>query len=111
MAIGMARLGLVVSSPREAAASKPANDKKPNTMPKNRVLVDIPGGTVNMSRVKRCPPGALPATTRITTTTAMTTMTAVVQISTHSRVAIDFLTGEMASSVAMPTATRAMIQG
>ena len=51
MARGMARRGSAASSPSVAAASKPAKDRKPNTMPRNSVLVPTPGGTVNMFSV------------------------------------------------------------
>jgi hypothetical protein len=42
MARGMSRVGRWASSPRVAAASNPANDRKPNTTPRNTSLMGVP---------------------------------------------------------------------
>jgi len=111
MALGMARRGFFVSSPSDADASNPAKDRNPNTMPRNSVLPPMSGGTVNMSSVRVCPPGAWPEATRTITTTAMSRISAVVLISTQSSVFIDVLTGATPSTREIATAPSAMTHG
>ena len=48
----MSRVGWVVSSPRVEAASKPANDRKPNTTPRNSGEKLVPGVGANTLSVK-----------------------------------------------------------
>ena len=87
MARGMSRRGLRASSPSVAAASNPANDNSPKTMPRNSVDTSVPGSGENTLRVKVAPFGAFPLTIRSRTTTAMTRMRATVAPSTLSRTA------------------------
>ena len=48
----MLRRGLLVSSPRAAAPSNPANERKPNTAAVATVLTDVPLGTWKIEAVK-----------------------------------------------------------
>ena len=56
----MSRVGRWASSPRVAAASNPANDRKPNTTPRNTSLTGVPGDTENTLSVNVCPPRRVP---------------------------------------------------
>ena len=67
IARGIARRGSRVSSPRVAAASKPANERKPKTAPLNTSPMPLPLGGLNTSRVKLWLPGVLPLMTLIRT--------------------------------------------
>ena len=84
MARGMSRVGRLASSPRVAAASNPAKDKKPNTTPRNRSEEWVPGATENTLQVKCSCPGAFPASSRTSTTTVTTRISATVVPSTLS---------------------------
>ena len=48
----MSRVGRLASSPRVDAASNPANDRKPNTTPRNSAEKLVPGVTWNTLKVK-----------------------------------------------------------
>ena len=52
IARGMSRRGFSVSSPSEAAASKPANERKPNTRPIESAVAPTPEGGLNTLSVK-----------------------------------------------------------
>src|SRR5919206_4569168 len=66
----MLRRGLSVSSPSDAAPSKPAKDRKPNTAAVATVSTEVPPGTEKTSAVKPWLPGSVPVAsfTKITTT-------------------------------------------
>ena len=85
IARGMSRRGFFASSPSVAAASNPANDRNPNTTPRNRMEGDTPDGTVNMFNVKLVLVGAVPAITLISTTAQTIRISATVVPSTYSR--------------------------
>jgi hypothetical protein len=69
IARGISRLGESVSSPREAAPSKPPNDRNPNTAALATADTDVPGGSLNASTVIVCPFGEEPAISLTTITT------------------------------------------
>ena len=52
IARGMSRRGSCVSSPSEAAASKPANERKPNTSPIESAVAPTPDGGLKTLSVK-----------------------------------------------------------
>src|SRR5579862_7585181 len=111
IARGMSRVGRLASSPRVAAASKPANDKKPNTTPRNRSLGPVPGATVNTLNVKCSCPGAFPASSRTSTTTVTIRISATVVPSTDSRMLAPRLAGMMARNSVSARATATRIHG
>jgi hypothetical protein len=82
MARGMSRRGFRASSPRVAAASNPANESSPKTIPRKSVETSVPGSGENRTRVNVAPFGALPASSCTSTTTAMTRISATVAPST-----------------------------
>ena len=94
----MSRVGRWASSPRVAAASNPANDRKPNTTPRNTSLTGVPDGTENTLSVKVCPPGAFPASSRTSTTAVTTRISATVVPSTLSSTLAPRLAGMIAST-------------
>ena len=100
----MSRRGFRASSPSVAAASNPANDSSPNTMPRNSVDTSVPGSGENTLRVKVAEFGAFPARSRTSTTTAMTRMSATVAPSTLSRTAPARRAGTMAKVSARTSA-------
>jgi hypothetical protein len=93
----MSRRGLRASSPRVAAASNPANDSSPKTMPRNSAETSVPGSTENTTRVKVAPLGAVPRNRWMRTTTAMTMMSATVAPSTLRSTAVARRAGTTAS--------------
>ena len=107
----MSRVGRLASSPRVAAASNPANDRKPNTTPRNRSEELVPGATVNTLKVKVCPPGAFPASSRTSTTAVTTRISATVVPSTDSSTPAPRLAGMIASSSASTSATASSTNG
>src|SRR5215217_4371151 len=60
IARGMSRLGSCASSPRVAAASNPAKERKPKTTPRNTAEAPVPWGTVNTEKSTVLPLGAVP---------------------------------------------------
>jgi len=89
IARGMSRRGLSVSSPREAAPSKPANERSPKTAAKATVPRPTPLGSVKGESVKLWPLGAEPAITlaKMTTTTITMSVTVSPSIVSNARVA------------------------
>lgn len=77
MARGMSRRGLSVSSLKDAAPSKPANERSPKTAARATVLKPTPLGSVRGESVKLYPPGAESASTlaKMTTTTITISVT------------------------------------
>ena len=61
IARGISRRGLSVSSPSEAAPSKPAKDRKPNTAALPTTLSDVPLGSLKALAVIEVPCGEVPA--------------------------------------------------
>src|ERR1017187_2893227 len=57
MARGMSRLGWLVSSPRRAAASKPAKDRNPNTTPRKIADSGVPYGRLKIDQLTPSLPG------------------------------------------------------
>ena len=95
----MSRRGFFASSPSVAAASNPANDRNPNTTPRNRIDGDTPAGTVNMfERERWCASGAVPAITLIRTTAHTIRISATVVPSTNSRNRVAWRMGRSASA-------------
>src|SRR3954454_9369139 len=88
MASGIARRGLWVSSPIVDAASKPANDRKPNVRLKNSAEKPTPCGSVNTLSVKLWCCGAEPAIslTKITIATSEISVTVTPSTETSMRV-------------------------
>jgi hypothetical protein len=74
IARGMLRVGSLVSSPSDAAPSKPANDRKPKTAAVATVSSDVPDGTLKMSAVMPWSWGAVPAISLTKMITMRTTM-------------------------------------
>ena len=111
MARGMSRVGRRASSPRVAAASNPANDRKPNTTPRNTSLTGVPDDTENTLSVKVCPPGAFPASSRTSTTAVTTRISATVVPSTLSSTVAPRLAGMIASHRASSSATASSTNG
>lgn len=101
----MSRFGSRVSSPRVAAASKPAKDRKPKTTPRNTADSSVPGATVNTLRSKVCPSGAEPDTSRTRMIAEMTRISATVTPSTVSSTLVPRRTGATVSSSARSSAT------
>src|SRR5919202_6908490 len=60
IARGMSRRGSCASSPRVAAASKPAKERNPKTTPRNTAERPVPAGTVNTEKSTVLPLGAVP---------------------------------------------------
>src|SRR5215216_1130691 len=81
MARGMSRQGLSVSSPKDAAPSKPANERSPKTASRVTVPRPTPLGSVKRESVKLWAPGAEPASTLA----KMTTITISVTVSPPCR--------------------------
>jgi len=90
----MSRRGCLASSPSVAAASNPANDRKPNTTPRNSALVSVPGWTANGVNVTPLPPGALPPASLARMITETTRMSRTVSPSTVSRNRVPRRTGD-----------------
>ena len=93
----MSRRGCRASSPSVAAASKPANDRKPNTTPRKSAEVPVPSGTVNGVSVSSRPPGAFPIARRTRMTAVTTRISATVTPSTVSSTRVPCRTGETVS--------------
>ena len=108
---GMARRGSCVSSPSVAAASKPANERKPNTAPVN--TPDSPTSEVNVktSRVNRAPPGAEPLISRTAMMALTSRISAIVAPSTRSSRLVPRRAGATASSHAPTSATPVSTHG
>jgi hypothetical protein len=89
MARGMSRRGLSVSSPREAAPSKPPNERSPKTAARATVPNPTPLGGVKGESVKLWPLGAVPANTlaKMTTTTTTISVTVSPSMLSNARVA------------------------
>ena len=84
IARGTSLRGFLVSSPRVAAPSKPANDKNPKTTPRKMLETSDPPGIVNTLRSNACPAGAEPETSLTKITTATIRMSSTVTPSTTS---------------------------
>ena len=97
MARGMSRRGSWASSPSVAAASKPANDNRPKTMPRNNVEVSVPGSILKTSRVSDASPGAEPAAILMNANRAITRMSSTVTPSMTSSAVVARRAGTMAS--------------
>ena len=80
----MSAAGFSLSSPSEAAASKPANERKPKTRPIESAFVPTPEGGLKTLSVKSWLAGVLPPMTLISTTTATMMMSATVRPSIES---------------------------
>ena len=80
----MSRVGWVASSPRVAAASNPAKDRKPKTTARNSGEKLVPGGTVNTDSVKWWLFGAVPDSSRTSTMAVTIRISATVAPSTDS---------------------------
>ena len=93
----MSRLGWWASSPRVAAASKPAKDSRPKMMPRKRVEASVPGSTLKTSSVSSAPPGAVPAAIWTNATSAMTRISSTVMPSMASSVLVARRAGTIAS--------------
>jgi hypothetical protein len=98
IARGMSRRGSRASSPSVAAASNPAKERNPNTTPRKSADGSVPLGTENGLRVRPRPPGALPAASRTTTTSATSRMSSTVPASMTSRVRVPRRTGATVST-------------
>ena len=105
MARGTSRRGLRASSPSVAAASKPAKDRKPKTTPRNSAEVSVPAGTVNTDRSNVRPPGAVPPSSRTSTTTVTSRMSSTVTPSTTSSNRVPRRAGDTASRSTPTSAT------
>ena len=70
MARGISRRGLSVSSPSDAAPSKPAKDRNPNTAAPPTADSDVPPGSLKALRVIEVPCGEEPPMS-LTTMTIM----------------------------------------
>ena len=60
IARGISLRGFFASSPKVAAASKPANERKPKTTPRNTVDPPVPFGIEKTDQSTPSPPGAVP---------------------------------------------------
>ena len=100
----MARCGLCVSSPSVDDASNPANDRKPNTTPRNSPDGPIPGCGLNTLQVKCEPPGASPFSSRTNTTTVTMRISVTVHTSTTSSTLVPPRAGSAASTSASASA-------
>src|SRR6516162_4063224 len=107
----MSLVGRLASSPRVAAASNPANDKNPNTTPRNSAEKLVPGVTWNTLQVKCLLPGAVPASSLTSTTAVTTRMSATVVPSTDSSTCAPRLAGMTANSRASTSATARSTNG
>ncbi len=105
IARGMSRRGWWASSPSVAAASNPAKDSRPNTIPRNSVELSVPGATVNTDIVKVAPPGASPPSSRTSTTAATTRISSTVRPSTVSSSEVARRAGTTVSSRASTSAS------
>src|ERR1700722_15373732 len=105
MARGMSLLGLRASSPSVADASKPANDKNPNTTPRNRADVDAPGSGLNTDQVNVDPPGAEGDSSLASPTTGTIRISVTVHTSTISSTLVPPRAGSAASISASTSAT------
>ncbi len=111
IARGMSRFGLSDSSPRVDAASKPAKDRKPKTTPRNSADGAVPGGTEKTDMVNRCPAGALPISSRTSTTAVMVRISATVAPSTVSSTLVPRRTEAMVSQQASSRTTAVRMNG
>ena len=110
IARGIARRGSRVSSPRVAAASKPANDRKPKTEPLNTSPRPVPLGGLNTSRVKLWLPGVSPLMSLMRTIVATTTISETVRPSAVSNTRAALRAGQVPSRNAPARATRPMMK-
>jgi hypothetical protein len=101
----MSRDGCFASSPSVADASNPANDRNPNTTPRNNAEKLVPCGTVKTDSVNRDPPGAFPAPSRTNTIAVTIRIRATVVHSTMSRTFVPRRAGSAASIRASASAT------
>src|SRR5919198_5001414 len=72
----MRRVGPFASSPKEPAASKPANDRKPAVAASATVDSEVPGGSLTKSTFRSWPRGAPPKMSLAKITTTSTRMSA-----------------------------------
>ena len=100
----MSLVGLCASSPSVDDASNPANDRKPNTTPRNSAEVPTPGCGLNTLQVKCEPPGASPFSSRTNTMTVTTRISVTVHTSTMSSTLVPPRAGSAASSSASASA-------
>jgi hypothetical protein len=105
MARGMSRRGLSVSSPKEAAPSKPPNERSPKTAAKATVPMPTPLGSVKGESVKPWPFGAVPAMTLAKMTTTTITMSVTVSPSMVSKARVATLTSPYATNQMSAAAT------
>ncbi len=97
IARGMSFVGLRASSPRVADASKPANDRKPNTTPRNSAETPVPCWRLKTLHVKWLPPGAVCPRSLANTVTVTTRIRATVHTSTMSSTLVPPLAGSAAT--------------
>src|SRR5919107_6351804 len=95
---GMSRRGSCASSPRVAAASKPAKERKPKTTPRNTAERPVPWGTVKTEKSKVFPFGAVPVASLTRMTTLNIRIRATVVASMTSRTLVPSLMFEAASA-------------
>ena len=93
----MSRLGCLVSSPRVAAASNPAKDRKPNTTPRNTVVSGVPDGSLKTDQSSPRPCGALWPASLANTMTMTMTISATVMPSAASSTRVPPRAGVIAS--------------
>src|SRR5579875_1308772 len=93
----MSLRGRLASSPRVAAASKPANDRNPNTTPRNSVEVPVPLGMLNTDQSTPSPPGAVWETSLYITVAVTARINSTVTASTTSTTRVPWRTGVVAS--------------
>ena len=107
IARGMSRLGFVLSSPSDAAPSKPAKERNPNTDALATADSETPPGMLNASSVSFCPWGEVPPATFTTMTIIrmMISVTEIPSIPSSDRVATRM--SPKASTAIKAAATRA----
>src|SRR5829696_4917228 len=109
IARGMSRRGSCASSPKVAAASNPAKERKPNTTPRNTAERPVPPGTVNTEKSRVLPLGTVPVAslTRMTTLTIRIRATVVASMTTSTLVPSRMLEAASAHTPAKATAPTA----
>ena len=111
IARGTSRRGFLVSSPRVAAPSNPANDRNPKTTPRNTFGTSEPAAMVNTDRSKLWPPGALPASSRVSTAAATIRISSTVSPSTTSMNRVPPCAERVAKNHTMAKVTKANRNG
>jgi len=108
-AIGIARFGLMVSSPNVVAASNPAKDRKPNVIAKKTLEIPSPLGRVKIDVVSFWPLGPWWIASLTKTMAATMTIKIMVSTSTISRTLVAALVGREAKKLTPSKATAASI--